>query len=192
MRPYYMTRERTVTDVMSTCDSCGQPTEKTDGERDTRTLCEPCEMLTERPSPIRTSPMGEADLELVLAWRSNPEIYRHFRGQNGPLDWDDHVSWYRSRDPRRHDFVIHYEGRRVGVISITEREEISVYLGDFSARGRGVATAALNWICDRFEHRSPLVAIIHADNDSSRRLFERCGFEQRDRDGEWMEYVYAP
>jgi len=136
--------------------------------------------------------MGEENLELVLAWRSNPNIYRHFRGQDAPLDWESHLSWYESRDADRHDFIIHYEGRRVGVVSITATDEISIYVGDFSARGDGVATAALGWICDRFENRLPLIAKIHDENDPSKRLFEGCGFQQRGRDGEWREYSYDP
>jgi RimJ/RimL family protein N-acetyltransferase len=136
--------------------------------------------------------MGAEDLELVLAWRSNPKIYRHFRNQDGPLDWESHLSWYESREASRHDFIIHHEGRRVGAVSITAGEEISTYVGDFSAHRAGVATAALTWICERFAHRSPLIAEIHEENGASKRLFEGCGFQRRDRDGEWIEYRYEP
>jgi RimJ/RimL family protein N-acetyltransferase len=136
--------------------------------------------------------METADLELVLAWRSNPKIYRHFRRQNAPLNWESHLLWYESRKANRHDFIIHYENRRVGVVSITATEEISIYIGDFSAHRHGVATAALGWICKRFESRSPLIAEIHKDNSPSRRLFEGCGFQQRGRDGEWIKYSYEP
>jgi len=136
--------------------------------------------------------MDPDDLELVLAWRSNPKIYRHARSQDSPLEWESHLSWYESREASRHDFIIHYEGRRVGVVSIAANDEISVYLGDFSTHGKGVATAALGWICERFEYRSPLIAEIHEENDASKRLFEGCGFQHRDRDGEWIEYRYEP
>jgi RimJ/RimL family protein N-acetyltransferase len=126
----------------------------------------------------------------VLAWRSNPDIYRHFRRQDSPLDWENHLSWYESRDADHHDFIIHYEDRRVGVVSITTSDEISIYLGDFSAHDQGVATAALNWLCERFEYRSPLTAEIHEENDPSKRLFEGCGFQPLRRDGEWIQYSY--
>ncbi len=157
---------------------------------ETRALCEPCKKLAERTNPIRITPIEMEDLELVFAWRSNPKIYRHFRRQDSPLEWDSHLSWYKSRDEDRHDFVIHYEDRRVGVVSITENEEVSIYLGDFSSHGHGVATGALRWLCERFNHRTPLIAEIHQNNRASKQLFEACGFQQCGRDGEWKEYSY--
>jgi RimJ/RimL family protein N-acetyltransferase len=139
---------------------------------------------------IRVSPLDDDDLELVLAWRSNPDIYRYFRDQDSPLVWSEHVRWYESRPTDRHDFVVHYDGRRVGVVTIDTNDAVGIYLGDFSARGHGVATAALGWLCDRFHDREPLLAEIHRENESSLRLFERCGFRQRGRDEEWFKYAY--
>jgi len=173
---------------MSVCDNCDQPIEKTD--RDTSLLCDSCRALSERTPPIQMIPIEAEDLELVLAWRSNPKIYHHFRRQDSPLEWEDHLSWYESRAADRHDFIIHYDGRRVGVVSITASEEISIYLGDFAAHGQGVATGALRWLCERFEHRSPLFAEIHEENVPSKRLFEDCGFQPDGRDGEWVQYSY--
>jgi RimJ/RimL family protein N-acetyltransferase len=141
---------------------------------------------------IRVTPITEEDLELVLAWRANPKIYHHFRKQDSPLEWENHITWYESRETDRHDFIINYEGRRVGVVSLTADENISIYLGDFAAHGQGVATAALRWVCERFEHRSPLIAEIHKENIPSKRLFEGCGFQQCERDGEWIKYSYEP
>lgn len=172
---------------MSECDNCGQSIETA---IDRRSRCEPCRTLSEHTIPVWITPMEAEDLELVLAWRSNPKIYRHFRRQDAPLKWESHLLWYESRSADRHDFIIQYEGRRVGVVSITATDQISIYVGDFSAQGNGVATAALEWLCKRFESRSPLFAEIHQDNDSSRRLFEGCGFQQRRRDGEWITYTY--
>lgn len=141
-------------------------------------------------TPVEISPLSEDDLELVLAWRSNPEVYRHFRQQTSPLDWDEHTEWFESRLPDRHDFMIHFNKRRVGVISIGADDEVGIYLGDFSAHGKGIATAALNWLCERFDHRRPLTAEIHEDNEASQQLFHRCGFEKVKKEEEWIEYSY--
>jgi len=173
---------------MSACDNCGQPIETT-GE--TGSLCEPCTTLSERRTPIRLRPAEPGDLELMLAWRSNPKIYRYFREQDGPLDWEAHKSWYESREPDQHDFIIHYEGRRVGAVSLSSDDDISIYLGDFSAHGRGVAKATLGWMCERFADRSPLFAEIYDDNTSSIQLFRSCGFDQCGRNGEWKQYEYV-
>ncbi|WP_436344045.1 GNAT family N-acetyltransferase [Natronorubrum sp. FCH18a] len=179
---------------MTTCDDCRLPTEAKqahDGD-ETRTLCKPCATLVDSDRSIYVSPLEHDDLELILAWRSNPKVYRHFRLQDGPLDWDEHVAWFESRGPDRHDFVIHYDGRRVGVVSIDGENEVGIYLGDFSAHSHGVATMALNWLCNRFNERTPLTAEIHEQNGASKQLFTRCGFQQESIDNEWLQYVYDP
>ena len=178
---------------MVDCDGCGLPIVSPNNNGDeTETLCKPCDNFQGELPSARISPLTHRDLELVLAWRSNPRIYTHFRRQDGPLDWHEHVSWFESRNSDRYDFVVHFEGRRVGVINIDSADNVGVLLGDFSARGQGVATAAVNWLCDRFENRTPLFAEVNVENKASKKLFEKCGFQRRRRDGEWLGYVYDP
>lgn len=175
---------------MATCADCGLQREDEQWSDSERPLCSHCTRLSHSDLSIRITPISEDDIELVYAWRSNPDIYRHFRQQQGPLEWGSHVEWFRSRSDARHDFIIRYEGRRVGVVSIDASDEVGVLLGDFSARGQGVATASLNWLRERFRERTPLSAEIHEENQSSKQLFERCGFEKSGRDGNWIRYVY--
>jgi RimJ/RimL family protein N-acetyltransferase len=179
---------------MARCSNCCLPIElQTANKRgETEHLCQPCINLADDTTSISVSPLDKNDLELVLAWRSNPEIYRHFRKQNDPLDWDEHVKWFESRTPSRYDFIIHYNGRRVGVVNIGSDNDVGIYLGDCSARGRGIATNALNWLCERFDDRRPLIAEIHESNEASQRLFRRCGFEEAQKEGEWIKYWYHP
>jgi RimJ/RimL family protein N-acetyltransferase len=146
----------------------------------------------ERSQPTMIFPLDRDDLELVLAWRSNPEIYRYFRQQDEPLEWEEHVKWFESRSTERYDFVIHYDGRRVGGISLDASNRVSIYLGDFSARNQGVATSTLHWLCHQFEDRTPLIAEIHKSNASSKQLFTRCGFQQQGCEGPWLQYIYDP
>lgn len=108
------------------------------------------------------------------------------------MEWEEHVSWFESRDEDRYDFVISFDGRRVGVVNVDTADEVGIYLGDFSAHGQGVATATLEWLCHRFADRAPLFAEVHDENESSKRLFERCGFHQYECDGAWIQYVYDP
>ena len=177
---------------MATCDDCRLPIKRSADSSRTESICDSCLTLHEFDFPIRVRPVERDDLELLLAWRSNPKIYRHFRVQDGPLDWEEHVAWYESRADSRYDFVIQYEERPVGVVSIGLDNEVGIYLGDYSAHGHGVATAALEWICERFRTRSPLTAEIHENNEQSIRLFKRCGFAKSGTDGEWIQYVYEP
>lgn len=174
--------------TMSICKNCRLPVKPDDGQ--SSGLCGPCTMLAkERPS-IRITPLEHDDLELVLAWRSNPDIYQYFRKQDEPLDWNEHISWFESRAAERYDFVIRYEGRRIGVINIDQDNVVGIYLGDLSVHGQGIATETLSWLCNRFEGRAPLFAEIHDDNDASKRLFRRCGFRQGDQNGKWIDYIY--
>lgn len=178
---------------MKRCEDCCLPIlDDAKVVEEQKDRCESCEMLKENDQDLSVSPLTEDDLELVMAWRSNPKIYAHFREQNEPLDWEGHVSWFNSRDSDRYDFVLHFRSRRVGVVSIDSNNEVGIYIGDFSAHGRGIATSALNWLCARFQQRTPLFAEIHQENDASIQLFKRCGFEKISSDGDWLEYKYRP
>lgn len=175
---------------MVTCHDCGLYIDRSLCTDTQTALCGPCLSLHNLDPSIRVRPIEREDLELLLAWRSNPKIYQHFRLQDGPLDWNEHVTWYGSRSDKRYDFLIRYENRRVGVVSIDPDDEIGIYIGDFSAHGHGVAATTLEWICDRFEDRAPLTAEIHENNEPSKKLFKRCGFEKIAADDGWIQYIY--
>lgn len=178
---------------MSRCTDCDLPTiSQTNGEDERNARCRPCIELADGEPSVRVSQLESSDLALVLAWRSHPQIYDHFRQQNGPLDWNGHVAWFNERDSDRYDFVLRFDGRRVGVVNIDSNDEVGIFLGDFSAHGQGVATVALNWLCRRFENRAPLTAEIHVQNEDSKQLFSRCGFQPDWSDGDWIQYVYNP
>lgn len=135
---------------------------------------------------LNLRPANVTDLELILAWRSDEKIYRHFRSQSEPLNWEDHVSWFASRDPQRQDWIIEYQGRRVGSVNATPDNEIGIFIGEKSLWGEGVGTTALKKACD--ELNKPITAEIHEDNTASQILFENVGFVQVKECGEWLEY----
>lgn len=128
------------------------------------------------------------DLELLIAWRSNPLIYKHLRDQDEALDWRTHIEWFDSRSDERIDYIIEYRGRRVGSVSVTEDRFVGVYVGEISLWGQGIGEYAVNWICERHGQTETLFAEVHKDNISSRRLFEKCGFSQDQRDCDWIIY----
>lgn len=138
---------------------------------------------------IELRPVRVQDLELLLAWRSNPVVYEEFREQEGPLDWEGHLEWFATRPEGRRDLIIEHDGRRVGVVGLSEDKEVSIYVGEVSLWGEGVATTALRDAVKRFG--DGLHARIHRDNEASKRLFERCGFEQVGA-GEWLRYEFEP
>jgi RimJ/RimL family protein N-acetyltransferase len=130
------------------------------------------------------------DLELMLAWRSNPEIYRHFKEQDGPLEWSEHLDWFRSRHENREDFIIEYKGRRVGSVSIDEEGYIGVYIGETAAQGDGVGEYAVKWLIEEYAGDRELKAEIKDENEVSMALFESLGFKEIDREGSWIKYSY--
>jgi len=139
------------------------------------------------PDEVNLRPAQHSDLELMLAWRSDEEIYRHFRDQNEPLEWESHVSWFKSRDADRHDWIIEYNGRRVGVVCVTPTNEVGIYIGEKSLWGHGVATNALAKACANIE--TPLTAEIHEENIHSQKLFKTAGFTRNSHNGEWITYT---
>lgn len=158
-------------------------------------LCPACHNLSDpqkSPSSLLVRPMEEDDLELVLAWRNNPEIYEHFVEQEGIIAWDDHVKWYESRPADRRDYIIRYQDRRVGVVSLDESDFVSIYIGEIPLWGEGIASRMLNWLTKRHHPDRSLQAEIHMNNKRSQELFEKCGFVQSDRDGDWIIYKYKP
>lgn len=141
------------------------------------------EHLTYRPLQLN-------DLELVLAWRSNPEVYEHFRKQSGPLAWENHLSWFASRPSGRCDYIIEFKGRRVGSVNIDPDSYVGVYVGETDLWGEGIGSAAVNWICQHHP-REEFYAEIHEENTESRYLFEDCGFVEEDPSDEWLLYRRA-
>lgn len=174
---------------MDTCENCELGFQERDvGSK--QSICNSCKRLEQGVPQIRVHPISREDLELILAWRSHPEIYRHFRNQTEPLTWSEHLSWFESRDSTRHDFLIHYGGRRVGVVGLSANDEITIYIGEFSARGKGIATDAVNWLKNRFKSRIPLTAEVYEDNKSSKNLFRSCGFCVDSRCKGWVKFIY--
>lgn len=140
-------------------------------------------------SDVTLRPATTDDLELMFAWRNTERIYEHFEAQDGPLVWEDHVEWFDARPPDRDDFIIEYGGRRVGAVAIAADGDVGIYIGDSSIWRQGVATMALRSAIDRYSPDVKLTAKIHRDNEASRRLFEKVGFEQTRTDGEWLVYA---
>jgi RimJ/RimL family protein N-acetyltransferase len=98
-------------------------------------------------------PFDEAALPLVRAWINDEEV-RRGTGTEGPVsDWE-HRRWYESvmEDPGQRIFVIAQgqgsEATAVGALGLrginwrSRHAEFWIYLGDHSARGKGLADEA--------------------------------------------------
>jgi RimJ/RimL family protein N-acetyltransferase len=142
--------------------------------------------MSEKSESLNFRPVLVQDLELLLAWRSNPDIYDHFKNQETALAWSDHVSWFATRDESRHDYIIEHKGRRVGSVYIDQKKYIGVYIGETSLQEKGIGSKAIEWITNKFN--KPLWAEIKAENKASKKAFKKCGFEEVAEQNSWTKY----
>ena len=94
---------------------------------------------------LRPAELG--DLPLMMAWRSSPLVYGGFYTQKQPLDWDEHVAWFKSRNQDWRSFIVLYGGRPVGVVNIGQLDhwnpEIGYFIGEVSLWGKGIGREAV-------------------------------------------------
>jgi RimJ/RimL family protein N-acetyltransferase len=145
---------------------------------------------TSGDTTIHLRPIRLADLELIMAWRSDPDIYEQLLQQEEPLHWEEHLNWFAERPDRREDFMITYNGRRVGVISINQDNMISIYVGEKSVWGNGIGTMAVEWLCNYYAGDRTPRTIVGANNVRSQSIFENLNFTQVDERGDKYEYVF--
>ena len=130
---------------------------------------------------ISLKPLTKDDLELVLAWRSIPKVYRYQSTQTAPFDWDDHLLWFLSRENREDNLIIH-EGRKVGIVNAinlhTDLPELGIYIGELTLHHKGIATKALKKYISQLRNRGykQFCITVNKQNTNSIKLWEKLGF----------------
>lgn len=163
----------------------------TDGEGAERVAEELVGVARSGGQRIALRAAGEADAEDIWLWRNDP-LTRAMSQTRSPVDWPDHIAWYRRMlgSPDCEMFLAEQDGKRIGVIRADraggENEwEVSINIRP-SARG-GTGLRVLEAGCAEFGRRHPsarLVARISEANPASRRIFERLGFRRMGEVGE--------
>ena len=134
-------------------------------------------------------PMKKYDLELLLAWRRllPPNTTR----SNQVPTWEEHLAWYRGKNPGRSNFIIIHEGHRVGTVAVNlvpDGPWISINIAEPDLRRTGIATAACNEVLNHL--RSGLwdrcLAEIHTGNVPSQSFFGRLGFVLESESEDWQ------
>ena len=129
--------------------------------------------------PINKSNLIE--LALLMAWRSNPEVFKFFKLQNGPLIWNDHYKFITESSDRL-DYLVYIDNRPIGHLALSsilsEYPEISILLGETTLWGKGLSTLILNEFIKllRLNDYKKYSARISSFNLASIRLFEKIGF----------------
>jgi len=157
------------------------------------------EMRVNENSKISIRQVTDNDLELLLAWRSNPFIYQYFYVQrrSGPLKWEEHLNWWESRENRIDWIVYMHDGewqRAVGSVNVTNLDtntpEVGVYIGEITLWGRGVGKNSVFLVMDWLKKMKykKVIARIMKKNIRSVGLFESIGFRKvgEARSQEWL------
>lgn len=138
----------------------------------------------------------EDDLELMMAWRSNPLVFDGFYQQKKPLEWNEHVAWFKSRNQDWRTFIIEHDGRDVGVVTIGQLDhwspEIGYYVGEVSLWGQGVGRDAVREALEylKSQGKDYCHTTVLTRNQRSLRLLTSLGFEEygKAREGEvWLQ-----
>ena len=138
----------------------------------------------------------EADLPLILAWRSNPLCYQGFVTQKSPLVWEEHLSWWRGRNQDWRTFLVLVieddVERPVGLVNIGQLDhwspELGYTIGEVSLWGKGIGKEAvrlgMEWL--KSHGKQYCHTTIRDDNKRSIRLIKSLGFTKlgRAREGE--------
>ena len=141
----------------------------------------------------------DSDMELVLAWRSNPLVWQGHYQQHfdpHPLTWEEHYKWWHSKYNWK-IFIIQVNDnistRNVGSIDVGQLDhwcpEVGISIGEVTLWGKGVGkqslSLALDWLKEKGYEK--VHTTILKDNERSIRLFESVGFKRigEAREEEW-------
>ena len=136
------------------------------------------------------------DMPLVMAWRSNPLVWEGYYSQKRPLEWQEHRTWWQSRNADWKKFIIMLIeddfARPVGMVHIGQMDnwspEIGYTIGEISLWGRGIGREAIKQSCEWLKDKGFKYAhtTILNENMRSIRLVESLGFKNvcKAREGE--------
>lgn len=132
---------------------------------------------------IYLRPTIESDYLLTMAWRSNPDLYQGFYQQGKPLKWEEHIAWYLSRNKDWRNFIIMFDDRPVGVVTIGQLDhwspEIGYYIGETTLWGKGIGKEAVRLALEYIKGcgKDYCHTTILKTNQRSIRLVKSLGFE---------------
>ncbi len=119
-----------------------------------------------------------------MAWRSNPLVYAGFYSQKAPLTWDEHDSWWRSRNEDWREYIIDLADRPVGIVTVGNMDhwapEVGWAIGEVSLWGKGVGKEAVKYALSELVEAGYQYArtTILDNNGRSIRLAKSLGFHK--------------
>jgi N-acetylneuraminate synthase len=146
--------------------------------------------LALRKGAVTLRPLAEDDAEMVVRWRSRPDVASELFAARPPTR-AEHDAWFAGLQRRtdRLELVILDGETPVGTIGLSQIDfgahtaEYGILIGEDAARGKGIAQAASELILD-FAFTclglSRVDLTLFADNEPARRLYTKLGFVTRE------------
>ena len=133
--------------------------------------------------------INEGDAELLVKWRSDPEVILYFRSSE-PITVQKHLYWYERyyrQNLDRFDFIMIQKksGQLIGTVGASNFRkesstcEISYMIAEEACRRKGYAVEAIAAIISRLQRDGffCFYAEIHRENDASIRTVKKLGFQ---------------
>ncbi|MCK9225848.1 MAG: GNAT family N-acetyltransferase [Candidatus Muirbacterium halophilum] len=128
--------------------------------------------------------MEEADAQLIVIWRNDPDINKNMF-KNKKLTLEDHLIWFRNRSNNRYDYMICdiNTNLAIGTVNFTVQDsfaESGRLLGNKNYLGKGYAKeAAFLWLWYGFEKLKleKIIAKVRKENVTNIELNKKLGFK---------------
>ena len=128
----------------------------------------------------------EEDIENKVKWINDP-LNNSFLHYNIPLNVEDTRKWFYSvsKNDNRHDMIIEYDNKPVGVIGIininNKKGEYYITLGENDYKRKGISYEATKQILDYAFKELDLEKVwlcVDDLNFAAKKLYEKVGFKQ--------------
>ncbi len=140
-----------------------------------------------------------ADADQLFEWANDPDT-RASSKSSAPIPRGDHDRWMQFNVlqgyPQHMVMIADTDSGSVGVVRFdAERQDVMRYRVSITVapkfRGQRLAHGILAESC-RMMQESTLLAEVNAGNAASRRIFEKCGFEEIGSKGEFVQLKREP
>lgn len=148
---------------------------------------------------ITMRPASSSDSSLLFAWRNDPDTQAMSRS-TAPVAREDHERWMKFNVlqgyPQHLVMMAETESGTVGTVRFDAsredlmRFEVSITIAP-KYRRLGLAATVLSEACNWMGEYT-IDAEIRKTNVASRRVFERCGFEEVGRSSGYLSYRREP
>ena len=148
---------------------------------------------------IKLRPATLADADRLFSWRNDPVTLLNSRS-TAAVPREDHDRWVQFNvllgQPEHAVIIAETENGSVGVVRFdAAKDDLMTYEASITIapeyRGGGFARPILAEACGFFSEFAISAEIRH-DNIASRKLFERCGFDEIGRSDGFLQYRKEP